>query len=283
LSNYKRKIILGISDPHCGFELGLTNPETELRNKKTQELNESQSYIWNDVYLPGIQKTVELAGKDDIHAFFLGDITHGNKFNSEQISTRMSDQISYAYYALLPVLQIKNVKSLDMAIGTGSHVFEQGSAEILVADRLQEKVTNKPINVFYHGLKWFDSFSLDYSHHGPNTGNRNWLHGNVARLYLKSMMMDDLDAGTIPASLVLRGHYHAYVKEWCGISRMGTTYESWIVIMPPLCLPSDYTHKATQSAYRITTGVVAFEVINGRLHQTYPHLSTLDIRNVESV
>lgn len=281
MPNVKRKIILGISDPHCGYELGLTNPETELRNKGRPELNESQDFLWNDVYLPGMRQTIDLAGRDDIHAFFLGDITHGIRFPTGQISTRMSDQISYACYSLLPLLKIKNVKSLDMAIGTSSHVFGEGSAEILVADLLHEKVPNKPVSVSYHGLKEFGEFSIDYAHHGPSPGNRNWLRGNIARLYLRSMMMDDLDSGSAPANLVMRGHYHSFVKEWCCITRMGVDYESWIVIMPPMCFPSDYTHQATRSGYRINVGLVAFEVINGRLHQTYPFIQSLDSRRIE--
>jgi hypothetical protein len=257
--------------------LGLTNPETELRNKKTPELNESQSYIWNDVYLPGINKTLELAGKDDIHVVFLGDITHGI-FDDEQISSRMSDQISYGFYGAVPILEQKNVKSFGMSIGTGVHVFGEGSAEILVADRLQERYPKKQIYVDYHGLITIDAFTIDAAHHGPHPGTRNWLQGNVARYYLKSMMMDDLDAGDVPANLVLRGHFHSYVREWCSVSRMGTTYESWIVVMPSLCLLGDYGHKATRSIYRLSPGVVAFEVINGRLHQTYSFTQNLDIR-----
>lgn len=274
----KRKIILGISDPHCGFELGLTNPETELRNKKTPELNESQSYIWNEVYLPGIEKTKELAGKDDIHALFLGDITHGVKYISEQVSTQMSDQIAYAFHAMLPILQLKNVKSFGMSAGTDSHVFGEGSAETLVADRLQERFPKTNIFVDYHGLLDVGGFTVDTAHHGPHPGNRNWLRGNVAKLYLKSMMMDDLDAGDVPANLVLRGHYHSYVKEWCSITRTGVSYESWIVVMPSLCLLGSYGHQATQSTYRLSPGLVAFEVVNGKLLDTYPLIQHIDIR-----
>jgi hypothetical protein len=165
-----------------------------------------------------------------------------------------------------------------MSAGTDPHIFGEGSSEVLVADRLQERFPKVVINVDYHGLLDIDSFIVDTAHHGPNTGGRNWLQGNVARLYLKSMMMDDLDAGEIPANLVLRGHYHSFVQEWCSITRMDKLYKSWIVVMPPLCLPSAYTHKATKSIYRITSGVVAFEIINGRLYETYPFVSHLDIR-----
>lgn len=278
MSNHKRKIILGISDPHCGFELGLTNPETELRNKKSPELNASQDFLWNDVYLPGIERTKELAGKDDIHVLFMGDITHGNKYISEQMTTKMSDQISYAFYAMLPAIQLKNCKSFGMSIGTDSHVFGEGSAETLVADRLQERFTKVNIFVDFHGLLNVGGFLIDTAHHGPHPGNRNWLHGNIARLYLKSMMMDDLDNGDRPANLVLRGHYHSYTREWCSITRMGRTYESWIVIMPSLCLLGSYGHQATQSTYRLSPGMVAFEIIGDKLYDVYPMIKHIDIR-----
>lgn len=278
MSNLKRKIILGISDPHCGFELGLTNPETELRNKKTPELNASQDFLWNNTYLPAIEKIKELAGKDDIHVLFMGDITHGSKYISEQLSTKMSDQISYAFYAMLPIIQLKNCKSFGLSIGTNSHVFGEGSAEILVADRLQEKFPKINVFVDYHGLLNIEEFLIDTAHHGPHPGNRNWLRGNVARLYLRSMMMDDLDAGDKPANLVLRGHYHSYVREWCSITRMGITYDSWIVIMPSMCLLSSYGHQITQSTYRLSPGLVAFEIINSKLYDIHPMMQHLDIR-----
>lgn len=282
----KRKIILGLSDIHSGFTLGLCSPdvklEDELGNFRQVELSASQEFLW-ETYTQGIEKTKELAGKDDIYVFSIGDITHGNKHVSQQMTTRMSDQLTIAYENFLPVLGMKNVKVARLAIGTGAHTFGEGSSDIILTEKLRLQYPKIDIKCLYHGLADVDGFKIDYAHHGPRPGSRNWLMGNDARLYLKSKMMSDLDNEESPADLVLRGHYHTYTKEWCGINRNGKLHESWLVIMPALCLLGDYGIQATSSVYRISPGVVAFEIINGRLHQTYPFIQKLDCRVHETL
>lgn len=285
MAKYRRDIILKVSDPHCGFELGLTNPETKLtdqngKDRRISDLNESQGFLW-EAFENGLKEVEKLAGGDPIHAFFMGDITHGNKFVDQQVTTRMSDQVSYAVYAADPVFRLKGIKSCHFAYGTGVHVFGEGSSEILVSEFLKERYPKINTRSLYHGLAYIGKFAIDYSHHGPHPGTRNWLRGNVARLYLQSKMMDDLDNGQRPADLVARGHYHSFVRTWYGMSRGGEWFESWLIIMPPMCFVNDHARKATQSAYRVSPGIVAVEVINGRLHNIFPFTRTLDIRTVE--
>lgn len=280
-----RSIVLMVSDPHCGYDLGLTNPETTLTDQHGVErpipdLNESQKFIW-ETYEKGLQDATWLAGKDPIHLLWMGDLTHGKKFNEEQLSTRMSDQIMYASSAMSVAYRLPNIKSSRMDFGTGVHVFGQGSSEVLLSAIMRERFPKIDTRAMYHGLTHYGGFSVDHAHHGPPPGSRNWLRGNVARLYLQSKMMDDLDAGSIPANLVVRGHYHSFVKTWHGLGRSGDWFESWLVIMPPLCLPGDYTRKVTSSVYRVNPGVVAVEIINDRLHAVHPFTQTLDMRTVE--
>lgn len=288
MPKYSRAIVVQISDPHSGFELGLTNPDTKLTDhngieRPAPDLNESQKFIW-EVYTSGLSQVRDLAGKDPTHLLWMGDLTHGKKFHEEQITTRLSDQVIYASYAMKPAYSLPNVKSSRMALGTGAHVFGQGSSEILLAALLKEKHPKIDTRALYHGLAQYgENFTIDYAHHGPPPGSRNWLKGNVARLYLQSKMMDDLDAGNKPATLVSRGHYHSFVKTWYGLSRMGQWFESWLIIMPPLCLPGDFTRKATSSGYRVSPGIVAIEIINGKLYDIHPFTQTLDMRTVESL
>lgn len=287
MSKTTRAIGLFISDPHCGYDLGLTNPETKLIDTYGIEhpigpLNESQTFIW-DAYMTGLEQTKSLAGRDPIHVFILGDVTHGTKIAEQQMSTRMSDQIIYAADAIGPVLRLGNIKSCRIAFGTGWHVFGQGSSEILLSTILKDRNPKIDIRSLYHGLAYIEKYSIDYSHHGPPPGSRNWLKGNVARLYLQSKMMDDLDANQTPANLVVRGHYHQFTKAWYGLSRGGNRYESWLAIMPPLCLPGDYTRKVTSSVYRASPGVVAVELVNDKLLDMYDFTKTIDLRLVEEL
>lgn len=270
---YKRKILLGISDTHSGFKFGLINPATELKDDKGNveypKLNERQKYLW-ETYEWGLDEVKHLAGKDDIHAIHGGDITHGNKHIGEQISTKQADQIKSAYWALKPIFYMKNVKSLRCAVGTGAHNFGEGTAEELVIQMLQKDYPKRDIDCLYHDLISYGSFLVDLAHHGSSTGNKNWTRGDAARSDLKSIMMDDLDAGEVPANLYLRGHVHTFVKVWHSIVRQGIEYESWMVIFPSLCLLGDFGVQVTKSLYRLSPGIVAFEIIDDKLFRIHP-------------
>lgn len=274
-----------MSDPHAGFSQGLANPETVLRDALTGEenpinLNTAQSILWK-IFSTGLEEISHLAGKDEIFAFCMGDITHGNKHLGEQVSTRMSDQTKIAFHNFIPVMELKQLKRLRIGIGTGAHEYGEGTSDDILTWMLRLKYPKKDTRTFYHGLAKIGGIIVDYAHHGPAPGSRNWTKGNSAKAYLMSMMMSDLDAGVEPPNLVLRGHYHTYVKEWCGISRNGNDYESWIMIMPALCLLGDYGKQITSSVYRISPGLVAVEVINEKINATYRYSTTLDLRTHE--
>ena len=177
-----------------------------------------------------------------------------------------------------PWYKIQNVTFVGITVGTGAHNFGEGSAEILVSDRLSAEYKNVTTRVAYHGLLDIMGCKIDFAHHGPHPGSRNWLQGNVARLYLQSLVMDELDAGCKPPDLVLRGHFHTFVKAWYCKRHQEVDYESWLVVMPPMCLPGDWTHQATKSVYRISPGIVAFEFVDGALVGIYPFSKPLDIR-----
>lgn len=281
MKKYQREILWGISDPHAWFKFGLLNPETKIIDPKSKEakgvlLNSWQEFLW-ETYTWGKDEVLKLAGKDDIHVISMGDLTHGNHYASEQISTRASDQIIAACYNFKPILQIKNVKSLKLAVGTASHVFGEGTSDLLVADHLQLEYPRVETKVVYHGFTKIADAAIDFSHHGPGPGRLHWSKGNTARNYLKSMLMDDVSRNRPTANLVLRGHYHEYIREWA-------TYRgksAWIVIMPPMCFMGDYGEQAMKSHYYIAPGTVAVEIINGNIVEIYPFVSEFDTRDIE--
>jgi hypothetical protein len=96
-------------------------------------------------------------------------------------------------------------------------------------------------------------------------------------------MEDEIGLGNTPPKMVLRGHYHEYVKVWHGKKQDGYYFESWLIVAPPLSLLSDWGRQATQSAYIISPGLVALEVIDGRLFETHFFGKTLDIRKKEKI
>lgn len=283
----KREIIAFVTDKHSGSKLGLCNPETELKDEHGEvihlELNEPQKYLW-DLNVNKIDDIVHFANNDPMYLFDLGDQSQGNKHPDELMGSRISDQFFIAEASFLPWLKYKNLKSIRMAEGTAAHVFGEGSSEITVEGLLQRRRTGKDIRIVRHGLSTINQGAVvDYAHHGPNTGSRNWLNGNEARYYLRSMMQDEIDCGHIPPDIVARGHYHSTVVEFLRKRTNGHHYDAWLVVVPSMCMLGEFATMKTKSSYRVTNGMIAFEVINGQTCAPIEFTSTLDIRTQEEI
>ena len=277
----KRIIIAQESDPHGGNKLGLLNPDVEFtvihQNNKVQvekpTLTESQTELWR-LRQENIGRLIDLAGKDDIHYIQAGDQTQGDKHKAELVSDRMTDQISIAVANARPIMDIKRLKSALFAAGTGAHNWGMGSADVLITDQLRQLYPKQRIEVCYHGLAHYDQFTVDFAHHGPYTGSREWLKGNVARYYLQSMMFHAVKHAQKPADLVIRGHYHTPVVETVRING----YISTIVVSPSMCMIDDFAHQAAKSPEDVTVGMMAYEIIDNVLFKVHQFTRTYDTR-----
>lgn len=287
MKKYNRKILAVVSDTHAGHKLGLANPETELQQIENGEVKiyspqllETQKFMW-DVYKWGIEETVSLANKDEIVLIHNGDPTHGKASFLETMTNRIADQLLIGQANVEPWLQYPNVKTVRFAVGTGLHEFSEGTAATVIANALINKYSKINIGVVYHGLLDIDGFLVDYAHHGPFIGSRKWLEGNELRYYLRSMMMSEIMNRQTPPHLVLRGHYHVYRREFLEVLANGDSYESWIVLLPGFTFKDDYTRRATKSEYKQTVGLMAFEILDGRLYNIHRFTKTVDIRTKE--
>jgi len=286
----KRVILAIASDKHGGHKLGLLNPETVLEDEDskgnlfqwTPELQPFQQYLW-ERHKSDIDDVKHLAGKDEIVLIDNGDLTAGNKYPHEQVSTRISDQFDIAFYNLLPWLELKNVKTLRITKGTGAHTFGEGSSEIIVQRRLKERYPKKDIRTIYHGIANVAGIKVDYTHHGSGTGSRNWLKGNEFRYYMKSLIQDELDFGNTPPDLILRGHYHEYIEEYVVKLAHGKRYKVQGNITPSYCGIDDHARQITKSKYLLQHGMVAYEIVNGKILDTYPFFEAIDIRTHEEL
>jgi hypothetical protein len=191
----------------------------------------------------------------------------------------MANQILIANANLRPVLEMPNVMKMRIAAGTAAHTFSEGSSAILVAQMLSQEYKDKDIQALYHGLMDIDGFVMDYSHHGPSTGARTWLSGNVARYYLQSLMLAEITAGRKPPNVVMRGHFHEPICERVCIGG----FESWIVVTPALCMMDDHSRQATRSKPTVTVGMLALEIVDGKMLDIQEHYKTIDIRTKEKL
>lgn len=282
-----RKILAVMNDSHGGHSLGLMNPDVTLFDEDADgnpipwkpKPTRTQEDLWK-LYLDCIRKIYAIAGTDEIVVIHNGDECMGNKYPNRLVSSRISDQVLIAVANLGMWLQVPNVQKMRLGIGTGAHDFLDGSSTILVQQQLSALYPKKDVQVGYHGLANVAGVTVDYAHHGPFPGSREWLRGNVCRYYLQSLMLAELDRGSTPPDLVLRGHYHSPVDEVVKIRRK---YKSHIYIVPSFDGMDDHAHQATRSVDEITFGMIAFEIVDGEIVKDYPLYETHDIRRRETL
>lgn len=286
-----RRVVVSLADTHGGHKLGLLNPDTVLweedENGDLQPhkpaLTHFQLYLWQAV-CEDRQKVIELAGRDELIILHNGDLTQGIRFRENLVSSgRLSDQIEIAFRNLLPWVALPNVQTARVVIGTGVHNMGEGASERLVTRLLKERFPEKDVTVLRHSLLDIGGVTFDVAHHGPHPGSRDWLKGNVARLYLRDLMTREVKSGNVPPRVVARAHYHKWVRvtEYDEIG--GTAVTSDLVILPSYCGLDDHAQKATQSVNVQTHGCVAFELVDGELRDIHPFKRSLDLRTKETL
>lgn len=279
-----RAIIVTESDQHGGNDLGLLNPNTVLISKDKRKykptLTETQENLW-EVREWGRKEVLHLADKSPIVLLETGDVNQGIVYDVEK---RISSQVEIALMNVVPWLNCKNLAGIRVDSGTSTHSFGNSDAESLLVSRIRDRKPDLNVELLDHGLSEICGVLVDHAHHGPYTGSREWLKGNVALYYLRDLMMKDILRGRKPPQLVLRGHYHAVVEVFNRINGAdGKVYRSWLWVLPSLCGINGHALKVTRSEYEITNGIVAFEVIDGRLREAYEFTKTLDTRAREVI
>jgi hypothetical protein len=279
-----RKIAVTISDTHGGNKLALMNPDTLLFQENEEgeivpyhpALTASQQYLWK-VHQECVKKAIDIADGDEILLTHLGDETQGNKYPQLLVSTRLADQITIAEYNLRPWFQIPNLKIFRQVIGTQAHNFGEGSSAINLCNTLSARYPALNIKPLYHGLIEYNGYLIDCAHHGPGPGSRNWLAGNVARFYLRDIMINELTSGRKPPDMVTRGHFHTPVHE--PLEMKG--HYSEIFIMPSFSMLGDHAIQVTQSTPEITHGILVTEIEDGKLLRQHRIYETRDTRSKE--
>lgn len=280
----RRTIVVVMGDSHAGSKLALMPPDMILHDESTDgqpvdftpEQTASQRYLW-ELYQEVIEWVGRLAGRDEVVLVHNGDVTQGLKYPVELVSTRLADQILIACANLSEWFRLPGLKAVRMMAGTGSHSLGEASADILVAEMLAQAQPGLNVRAMYHGLMEINGVTFDCAHHGPFTGSREWLRGNVARFYLRDIMMREIMGGNKPPRVVARAHYHSYVRE----ELYEGQHHSTLVVTPSWTMLGDYAHQAARSPDRVSNGLVCFELVDGEVLEMYDFIRTIDIRTRE--
>lgn len=278
-----RKIAAFIADTHGGHKLGLLNPETELFEEDQSEgtcgwyyptLTKTQTYLW-DRYEAHRRALWEFAGTSQVNLFHDGDITHGDKYPHQLVSTRRGDQLLIGEENLAIWCE-EGVSSIRLAQGTNAHIFGEGTSTMLVTKALMHRYPHVDVNMTAHGRANFDGYRIDYAHHGPHPGTRVWLDGNQLRYYAKDIMLRSILHAEDPPDAIIRAHYHTFrheVVEFTGHK----TWRTHIWVLPCYCGLSDHARQAVRSPTRVDVGMIALEIVDGELGRVKELRDTLKL------
>lgn len=286
LKKQNRFVVCQYGDTHGGNTLGLMNPDVKLRDAQGHEYNpvltEPQLYL-HELFSEHVNKAIEFADGDDLYVLHLGDVTHGNRHSPEEISTKIADQIHVGRANFWYWNKYKNLKAIRLVVGTPAHNFGEQTSEELVLEFIKGDMPKIDSKVLYHGLLDIHGILFDYAHRGPQSGKRNWLKGNEARYYLRSLMEDEIHMGNTPPHIITRGHYHSFVEEYLSISFKDTTYKSWLYTLPSYCFMGEFAVNVTSSQYLETHGMIITEVVDGQIGKTIILKQTMDLRTKEKI
>ena len=293
MKKYTRKIIIARGDTQSGHAGGLLNPETvvptvdlDKNGKKVVSGYEDvkpnpvqrRMWQWTQADLKEVRK---LAGNDEIVFIEMGDMTQGNVFKDDLAEASLSKQVWISFYNSKPWLDLPNVRRMRAVKGTGVHVWGEGSTETILTFMLQKEYPKKDIRISDHYLLNIDGFILDISHHGPGAGMRNWTRGNAFELYVKSILLDDLNALRIPPHVILRAHKHEFTYAHAIHQVNGRVWELPGFIVPPQCFIGSHAQKVMNSPSTMGVGTLALELINGKLYQWHALTHYVDLRTEE--
>lgn len=277
-------IIAMESDKHAGHEQGLSYPELVDVDgeREPYQISATQRRLYeireNNLKLLKMKRG---RGRKKKKLVFIegGDQTQGNKYYDSVAEVNMSRQQKIAYTNMLPVLELEP-DYLRICKGTRSHEFGDGGAAVILDNYYRMKFPKLNIKTVDHGLFNIDGFRIDYKHHGPNGGAREWTKSNPPLNYLKSTMWQEFTNGRTPANLYVRAHIH--VERWVTWHEKfrGVWYTSHLVTLPSMCGVGAYELQAVRNLTYITNGMVLFDT---DLQQAYFWTDTLDLRVEEVV
>lgn len=279
-----------------GHKLGLCNPGVVLHEEdehgqlaprqKPVNLTAWQQYLW-EVYLWCIAEVKDLAKDDPIFLVHNGDLTHGNVHAGTMVSDRLADQLLIAEANFWPWLDLPDLTGIRLTSGTPSHEFFLDSAPVLVAEMLTRHPRQPNVGVVQHGLCEVAGIIMDYAHHGPGPGIRDWLRGNQLRYYMRSILAEHLRTGLQPPDLVVRSHFHEYVREtiYYHNQAVSTIDEKRMdgILTPSFSGLTEHGRKVTRSTYLLGNGLVAAEIEDGQVRRIQPFIKNLDLRRKEAI
>jgi hypothetical protein len=201
------KLLLAISDLHCGSDVALAPPLVKLRagNHVTAGENYAQIWLWQE-FNRCLDTFFEYAAGDPFAAVFNADICEG------------------IHHGTTEVIEIERERHLGIAIEATRRIWERadksyvtegtfchtGNLEHLFAEKIgAEKPPGSPDD-HWAPHKWLFEIHgclVDATHHMPVT-SRAYLEAGAMSITRGNALLNAVRAGHRPAQVYLRGHRH---------------------------------------------------------------------------
>lgn len=294
------RVFAVLADLHGGHTLGMMRPGTTVPRERMVEVETPFGTVWEvetydeelpmnavgqflyEAYRDDLMWLHELAAGRPIDIRINGDVTQGQKYVREWVTTRQSDQLHIAEHFLRMPLELPTLASFGFIAGTGSHEFEEATSPILLRSMLQ-KYTDIPISFSNHSLVSVNGTVWDIAHHGPIPGSMRWLEGDGLRWYMNDLQQREFDLGREPPRWVVRSHYHTRAHATSDYRRRTRFYKTEGVLTPGYTSIDGYGRQATRSKYEVHVGMVAWEVDANGNSQIREKFRIIDTRSREVI
>jgi hypothetical protein len=278
-----RTVVVALSDTHAGHKLALMRPGVQLLDNSGPKpstwkpaLTQMQRTVLWPHYKACIKGVSELANGAPIVLIHTGDLTWGTKYAQGLVSTRIADQLLIAVDNLEQWYALPNLQQVILIEGTDSHELGEATAPVMVASELTRRCPKVGTRCAPHALVDCGGRRLDMTHHGPGAGRRVWLSGDELRRYVRNIVLDELLHGCEPPDVVMRAHIHDYLKETVPVG--GREYLG--IVSPSFCGLTPFARQVMRSPGRLTVGLVALEISDGKVAGVHPFVKTVDLRQV---
>lgn len=197
----KPRLLIVVSDIHCGSNVGLAAPETKTKSGNVISFGDNlcQQWLW-EKWCEGVERVKNIIGKDKAVLLVNGDATEGvhHSNSADVIAALIETHTEMAEECLRPFSAM--CSSTLVTLGTECHTkhMEDTLAEKLGA--VGKKARDK-WHFSIHGCE------IDAAHHMPTT-SRAYLEASHLSICMGNARQNYLRAGHSVPKVYLRGHRH---------------------------------------------------------------------------
>lgn len=195
------KLLVVVSDLHCGSDVGLAPPVTHSRagNAIGFGHNIHQQWLWKN-WLDGAKRVKAILGKDEAALLVNGDAVEGTHHRNEADTVVPDIEVhcEMAAVSLKPLTDL--AKKRFIVAGTECHTRH---IEDFLADKIGAE-TKKAKDKWHLSI---NGCSIDAAHH-MGTSSRAYLEASLMSIQMGNARLNYLRAGHPVPQVFLRGHRH---------------------------------------------------------------------------